>query len=107
MNTKLKCDLDHLLEKQASLPSYSEVVSRGTSSPDVSVTGRRSAILGNVSRMPSNTDVNSVGPSMLRPEKRLDSVEQDSLVKVMACQGSAVLSIIESSSIFVLSSRSL
>jgi hypothetical protein len=99
MNTKLKCDLDHLLEKQASLPSYSEVVSRGTSSPDVSVTGRRSAILGNVSRMPSNADVNSVGPSMLRLEKRLDSVEQDSLVKVMACQGSAVLSIIESSSI--------
>ena len=41
----------------------------------------------------------SVGPSMLRLEKRLDSVEQDSLAKVMACQGSAVLSIIESSSV--------
>ena len=99
MNTKLKCNLDHILEKQASLPSYSEVVSRGISSPDASVTGRRAAILGNVTRMPSNANVNSVGPSMLRLEKRLDSVEQDSLAKVMACQGSAVLSIIESLSV--------
>ena len=97
MHSKLKCDFDHLVEKQASIPSYSDVVSRGIPSPAVSITGTRPAASGNVSNAPSNDDANLVGPSMLRLEKRMDSIEQDSLARVMACQGSVVQTIIDSS----------
>jgi len=102
-NCGLKCDLDHFVEKQASLPSYSDVISRVAPSPAASVTGRRSAASGKVSGVPSRNDGNSIGSSMSRLEKRLDSVEQDSLVKVMVCQGSVVQSIIDS--FFVSSAR--
>jgi hypothetical protein len=96
-NSQLKCDIDQIAERQASSPSYSDVVSRGVPVPQGSSIGRRSSALRNNTCVPTDDEENFKDPPVLRLEKRLDCVEQESLVKVMACNGSFVQSIVDSS----------
>jgi hypothetical protein len=96
-NSKLKCDVDLIVEKQDTSPSYADVVSRSVSSPQGTSVERRSAAPRNDAGASRNGMVKSLDPSMLHFERRLDCVEQESLVKVMACHGGFIHSIVDSS----------
>jgi hypothetical protein len=72
-------------------------VSRSVSSPQGTSVERRSAAPRNDAGASRNGMVKSLDPSMLHFERRLDCVEQESLVKVMACHGGFIHSIVDSS----------
>jgi hypothetical protein len=91
------CDVDLIVEKRDTTPSYADVVSRSVSSPQGSSVERRSAAPRNDAGASRNGMVKSLDPLMLCLERRLNCVEQESLVKVMACHGGFIQLIVNSS----------